>query len=163
MVYYRTLSAAYIKHDLKCEFWTHSIDAHLLQAVVCWCMVFGSDGSNEIKWKRLADNNSKEIEDSFRAGLPEYVGISWKQWELYWEQMTDFRNKFAAHRELQYDEKVPYIETALKVAYYYDDWVRTVIYPSVFEEPSLIDSANRLMQSVTPLVEELICHTKIQG
>ncbi len=41
---YRELHRVYQDLDLKSEFWTHTIDAHLLQAAILWCMVFGSNG-----------------------------------------------------------------------------------------------------------------------
>lgn len=123
-------------------------------------MVFGSDKNNEIHWKRLSDNNSQELEQSFRDGLSDHLEISWEQWQRYWKEMTDFRNKFAAHRDAQYMEPVPNFDIALRVAYYYDDWVRDIIAPDTFEEPLLSASATNLSLSVRPLVEELIRHTK---
>ena len=156
ITYFRVLRAAYGKNGLECEFWTHSIDAHLLQATICWCMVFGAHRQNEIHWKRLTDNNSKELEDSFRTGLSAHAGIEWSQWQRYWKELTNFRNQFAAHRDLQYSGPVPSFDTALKVTYFYDDWVREVIAPDSFEEPALLELATRLEGSVTPLVGELM-------
>ena len=42
---YRALHAAYVEYRIQSEFWTHTI-AHILQATINWCMVFGSDTRN---------------------------------------------------------------------------------------------------------------------
>ena len=70
--------------------------------------------------------------------------------------MTDFRNKYAAHRELEFNSPVPNFDTALAVAYYYDNWVRRVISPDTFAEPQLDSFALSLQKSVVPLVEKLL-------
>ena len=65
LLYYRTLHEAYIRNQLQSEFWTHTIDAHLLQALINWCMVFGSDGCNPTHWKKLSLTQSHELQEGF--------------------------------------------------------------------------------------------------
>jgi len=123
-------------------------------------MVFGSHGCNPTHWKHLSRAQSEELQQSFRDGLPQHTGIDWHQWEQYWKEMTDFRNKHAAHRELSFSGPVPNFDIALKVACYYDHWIRQVISPDILDEPALEESVAELQQTAAPLVDELMKHTK---
>ncbi len=160
LIYYRTLHTAYKENELKSEFWVHTIDAHLLQAIMNWSMIFGSDGHNPTHWKRLSSTQSDELEQSFREGLPNHIGISWEEWAGYWKEITDFRSQYIAHRELYFNNPVPHLDIALNVAYYYDNWIRQVISPDLFPEPSLKESAKTLNTTVVQLVDKLIKFTK---
>lgn len=156
LLYYRTLHEAYIRNQLQSEFWTHTIDAHLLQALINWCMVFGSDGCNPTHWKKLSLTQSHELQEGFRKGLIEHTGIKWAEWEEYWKRMTAFRDKYAAHRELDFSAPVPNFDLALKVAYYFDDWIRWIISPDSFEEPSLRESEERISKTFASLADKLL-------
>jgi hypothetical protein len=160
LIYYRELKAAYDRLQLQSEFWTHTIDAHVLQAAIHWWMVFGSDGSNPTHWKNLSNSRSEELQQSFRSGLSKHTGIPTEEWQKYRDTMKDFRDKYAAHRELNFGEPVPDFTSALKIAYYYDHWIREVISPDIFEEPRLQKSAEALRQSVAPLINHLLGSTK---
>ena len=157
MIYYRELSNTYRQLDLESEFWTHTIDAHVLQATIYWCMVFGSD-SQPLHWKKLSE--SKEIQESFRQGLLNEINLTPEEWNHYWKSMNDFRNEVAAHHIIDFDGILPNLDVAKSVAYYYDDWVRDLVSGS-FSEPSLKTSANRLKQSVPSLINQLLEQTKI--
>ena len=159
LTYYRALSKGYSEHRLQNEFWTLTIDAHLLRATVDWCMVFGSDKSNPTHWKRLSITESKVLYQSFREGLFNATGLDRDTWQKYWESMTDFRNKYVAHRELEFASPVPNFDTALAVAYYYDNWVRRIISHDTFAEPTLESFAISLQRSVVPLVAKLLAVT----
>ncbi|MCX7155247.1 MAG: hypothetical protein NTW45_02220 [Rhodocyclales bacterium] len=159
LTYYRTLSKGYREHRLQNEFWTLTIDAHLLRATINWCMVFGSDQSNPTHWKQLAIAESKTLHRSFREGLFRTTGLERDTWQQYWKGMINFRNKYAAHRELEYASPVPNFDTALAVAYYYDNWVREVIFPDTFAEPRLESFALSLQKSAVPLIERLLVAT----
>lgn len=137
LTYYRALSNGYKEHQLQNEFWTLTIDAHLLRAAINWCMVFGSDKSNPTHWNQ-----------NFREGLFKATGLNQNTWQQYWKSMTYFRNKYAAHRELPFTSPVPVFDTALAVAYYYDNWVRKIISPATFEEPTLESFALSLQKSL---------------
>lgn len=160
LIYYRTLHAAYAESRIQSEFWTHTIDAHLLQAAINWCMVFGSHGCNPTHWKRLSRTQSEELEASFRGGLTKSAGISETEWEKYWEEITGFRNNYVAHRTIGFDNPIPKLDLALKIAYYYDEWIRQVIYPDHFEEPSLNETAEKVRSAIAPLIARLFSVTK---
>ena len=156
LIYYRILSTGYRERQLQNEFWTLTIDAHLLRATIDWCMVFGSDKTNPTHWKRLSIVDSEPLNESFREGLFTATGLDRDAWQQYWETMTEFRNRYAAHREPEFASPVPNFDTALVVAYYYDEGVRRVISPDTFAEPTLKSFAISLQKSVTPLVEKLL-------
>lgn len=120
-VYYRALHKAYQEKQLKSEFWTLIIDAHLLQAIIYWYMVFSSDGCNPTHWKQLSPTNSEELQQSFRNGLFRDTELNKESWAKYRKEVTDFRNSYVAHRELNSSLPVPNLDTALKVAPYYDN------------------------------------------
>lgn len=155
LIYYRALSECQKEHRLQNEFWTLTTDAHLLRATINWCMVFGSHKSNSTHWKRLSITESETLYRSFREGLFNATGLDGNRWQEYWKGMTDFRNKYAAHHELHFASLVPNFDTALVVAYYYDNWVRRVISPHTFAEPPLESFALSLQQSVAPLIRKL--------
>lgn len=119
-------------------------------------MVFGSDKSEPTHWKRLSISNSKELNTSFREGLFGATGLNLQTWERYWTGVVDFRNKYAVHRELEFNEPVPVFDTALAVAYYYDGWVREIISPTSVDEPPLELFAKTLCNSMVPVVERLL-------
>ena len=160
VIYYRALFDVYDRYGLECEFWIHTIDAHLLQAAMLWCMIFGSDGCNPTHWKNLAKAQTENFKTSFRKGLPKSLGIDWQDWQQYWKDMKEFRSKYAAHRELVYDRDVPNLDLALKTVFYYDSWVRELISPDIFEEPLLEETAARVRIAFAPLSNKLIENTK---
>lgn len=160
LVYYRTLSKAYGDSQLQNEFWTLTIDAHLLQAVIYWCMVFGSDRCNPTHWKHLSPDQCEALRQHFRNGLFQQTEQDQQAWELYRKEIVNFCNNYAAHRALRFSSPVPHFDMALKVAYYYDNWVRRVISPNTFAEPLLKAFALTLAQSVNPLVNRLFEVTK---
>lgn len=159
LTYYRTLHAAYVEHRIQSEFWTHTIDAHILQAIINWCKVFGSDTRNPTHWKKLSQAQFDELQARFRNGLNK-EGIAQKEWQNCWEEMTTFRNKYAAHQELDLDSPVPHLDLALKIAFYYDKWIRQVINPDIFDEPALDETVEKITSEVTPLIARLLILTK---
>jgi hypothetical protein len=159
LIYYRVLLKGYREHQLQNEFWTLTIDAHLLRAVTNWCMVFGSDKSEPTHWKQLSITDSTELYKRFREGLFEATELKQHTWRQYWKSMVDFRNKYAVHRELEFKNPVPDFDPALAVVYYYDNWVRRFIRPDTLQEPPLESFALSLRKSVVPLVEKLLAVT----
>ena len=101
LIYYRVISTAYNERQMQNEFWTLTTDAHLLRATINWCMVFGAE-SNPTHWKRLSSAKSQAHDQRFRDGLLMALGISGDQWLEYWTDMREFRDKYAAHRELEF-------------------------------------------------------------
>jgi hypothetical protein len=72
------------------------------------------------------------------------------------KSIVDFRNKYAVHRELEFNRQVPKFDEALTVAYYYDTWVRGIISPASLDEPPLELFAQTLRELVVPMVEKLL-------
>ncbi len=162
LTYYRALLKGYNEHQLQNEFWRLTIDAHLLRAAINWCMVFGAD-SNATHWKRLSVTELEEWHKNFREGLFKATGLNQETWDEYWKSITDFRNKFAVHRECSFRDPVPNFDTALAVAYYYDNWVRGIISPDTLAAHTLEAVALSLQKSVAPLVKKLLKVTKEHG
>lgn len=146
--YYRCLLNGYSRADFMSEFWAHTIDAHLLQATINWCKVFGSDGCNDIHWKRLNLEEQNELKDSFLKGLSTTCGISSEEFKAYWNEITDFRNKFVAHTEIGFTATVPSFDKALQVAFFYDRWIRKVIRPDHLAEGDLKLFAGNLTKKI---------------
>jgi hypothetical protein len=76
------------------------------------------------------------------------LGITPAEWNEYWEEVVSFRNKYVAHHELGYSEPVPKLDRALEVAFYYDDWIRKLIFPDIFGEPPLRQVVEQLRHNV---------------
>ena len=141
LAYYRTLKASYAALHQKSEFWKWTIDAHLLRAVIDWCMVFGTD-DNAIHWKKVAVD--QQAQDSFRDRLLKVTRLTRTQWGSYWHDMIKFRNDYAAHRVVaQIYPTTPKMDTALLVVTTYDEWIREAL-GTAFAEPTLQERYDRL-------------------
>ena len=160
LAYFQEISNASKIHQQQSEFWTHTINAHLIQASIIWCMVFGSDGCNQTHWKNLSEVACEDLQSSFQQKLHIETGMNLDQWNTYWHKMTEFRNQYAAHRELNYDKPVPSFSMALRIALCYDKWIREVISPHILDEPPLEQFVKELRVMVVPLIEKLISTTK---
>jgi hypothetical protein len=121
------------------EFWVLTNDAHLLQAINYWCMVFGTAGSNPVHWKKVVEQH-----EDFRKII---IDIR-PDWENYWKEIIDFRNKYSAHREIQFDDPVPLLGDALEIAFAYDGWIRDYIKPDRLEGPTLKEIATEYRENV---------------
>ena len=160
ITYFREINDSYKTTQSKSVFWTYTINAHLLQATMTWCMVFGAEGCNQTHWKKLSSEECEILQSSFRNRLSESIDLSMEQWNDYWLKVTTFRNKYVAHRELNYDYPVPNFSNAIKVALFYDKWIRELISPDILEEPSLKDFVSDLKSSIRPLIDKILSVTK---
>ena len=59
-----------------------------------------------------------------------------------------FRNRYFAHHEFGHFQPVPKLDRALEVAFDYDDWIRKVIFPDIFDEPPLRELVEQLRRNV---------------
>jgi len=76
LAYSRVLRRFYLEMQQKSEFCLRTIDAHLLRAIIDWCMVFGTE-SNQIHWKKVvADENAQR---DFRDRLLSVANFSQDQ------------------------------------------------------------------------------------
>ena len=147
LAYYRTLVKAYTDLQAKSEFWKLTIDAHILRAIIHWCMLFGPN-SSEVHWKKVIADDSAQ--STFRSHLLDVLGFTHDQWEDYRSSMLDFRNTYAVHRNLPYPP-TPTMDTALRVVTTYDEWFRNSV-SATFDDPSLRERYVRLMRtSADPL------------
>jgi hypothetical protein len=151
---YRTeLYNLYDQNNVKSEFWTSTIDAHYLQAVIYWCMVFGADGCNPTHWKKLSDVACEELLESFRIGLYKNTTLDKKAFNEFWKGINDFRGGYAAHRELNFKGKTPMLKTAQEIAFFYDDWIRQLIYPASISAKPLREMAKTLKSQVRKIAD----------
>lgn len=140
---------------LEQPFWRLTSDAHLLQAVVSWCKVFGAPGTNEVHWWHLNETEDVALKESFRAALSSQLGMSLEAWSAYRTEVTDFRNKYVAHTEIGFNAPVPKLDLAMAIAFLFDRWVRDVIAPDVLEERPLNELAAQLASDLEAHIESL--------
>ncbi|MFH1882337.1 MAG: hypothetical protein ABIL62_06460 [Planctomycetota bacterium] len=153
LTYYRVLSRFYNEIQNKSEFWTYTIDSHLLIAIIDWCMVFGTD-SNEIHWKKVVLD--EQYRRNFRSHLRKFANLSKNEMDKFWSSMTKFRNEYAVHKTAaRHYPDVPYMDTALIIVTSYDDWFRLKVDAS-FEEPALRDRYERLLRTSERFFKQLI-------
>ncbi len=150
IAYYKTLSKEYEIKNTESSFWTATIDAHILQAVTHWNMIFGKDSSNHYHWKQ---NLSNEMIKSFPSKLNASLGEG--AWTLIWQDMTTFRDKYAAHRDNDFNGVVPNLSKALEVVYLYDEWV----YDNDLTDVPITNLKNfytKLCQEIAPMLPLLL-------
>jgi hypothetical protein len=104
----------------------------------------------------LSAKHHKEFAQSFRDGLFQELKLDKDSWNTYWKSVKDFRDKLAAHHEPGFSGPVDF-DIALAVAYYYDKWVRKLIFPDTLDELPLVEQfALSVKESVTPMVDKLL-------
>ncbi len=148
LVHHRTIKANLASDRPPSWFWSDTCDAHLLQASIYWCMVFGSHGANETHLRHLVVEQADELQRSFRERLLAVLRITESEWRSYRDEVLAFRNKYAAHRALGPKPPVPTFDRALETAFCYDEWVREVIYPDLLDGPPLRKLVNEWRRSV---------------
>lgn len=126
-----------------------TINAHYLQAINCWCMVFGVAGSNPTHWKNVLHDHEDFNTITLNAGFKEDT------WTEYWKEVIAFRNRFSVHRELTFDDPVPSLAKAFDIALLYDEWVREYIRPDVIDDLLLRDIVEQYQKEVNELIEQL--------
>lgn len=119
------------------EFWVRSCDANLKIAVTSWCMIFGAEKSNPTHWKRVCEQDKEDNIKEFRKYILNKGNLNKYQWDKHWNQIVSFRNRFIVHRELDFNDSVPYLETAKKVAIWFDLWIREKIKPDYLDFETL--------------------------
>ena len=153
LAYYRVLSHTYSEMKTKSEFWTKTIDAHVVRAILDWCMVFGTN-SNEIHWKNVIVDRQYQID--FRCHLRNILKLTKAQMDQFWSEMTTFRNNYVAHRIVSSKfPSVPYFDKALKIATSYDEWFRDKVNAS-FADPTLGERYDRLLRTSGDIFKELV-------
>ena len=156
LTYYRELNRNANLGANHVYFWKFTTDVHLLQASIYWCMVFGSPNSNPTHWKHLATSqeDAQILQETLRKAVLKHTGFTSLEWDKYWKQMVDFRNKYVVHRD-DFDGVTPHFDKALAVADAYDRWIREVIWPDTTEEPPLKSALAEAKKSVRAFLKEL--------
>lgn len=122
LAYYRVLFDTFVGSRATSDFWTRTITAHALTATIQWCKVFGVD-SNDTHWKKAVLESEDQI--AFKKELLRATSMTEEQWIAYWNEMKNFRNKYAAHRLASSNlPVVPHFNPALLSAIACDEWVR---------------------------------------
>lgn len=156
LTYYRELRRTPNLTVDHAYFWKFTVDAHLLQATIYWCMVFGSRKSNPTHWKHLAvsENDAATLHETFRKAVLKRTGFTSLEWDKYWNEMVDFRNKYVVHKD-NFQGHVPHFGKALNVAQAYDTWVRKLISPDYNDEPRLRWAVDEAKKSIRPFLKDL--------
>lgn len=160
LVCFRTINKKIHGSQINHSFWIATNDAHILQASILWSMVFGNENTSQIHWKKLLTEKAEEREKEFRSGLFFSLKIDANSWLEYWKEMKHFRDNFAAHRALKFDEPVPKFNMAVDASFYYDDWVRKIISPDTLDMPKLSRRIEIYESDVSRLLENLFESSK---
>ncbi|MFJ7932115.1 hypothetical protein [Peribacillus sp. NPDC096448] len=104
------------------EFWVFTINAHYFQAINLWCMIFGTN-KNETHWRKLG------LKGEFKSIILNKLDLH--DYDSYWESITDWRNKYSAHRVPGFLEPTPDLKIARRVAFLYEEWVAANIDDSI--------------------------------
>lgn len=115
-------------------------------AVIEWCKLFGSEGSNDLHWKRLYPDRL----DEFRAGLYAATGTDAAGFQAYWREMKRWRDTNYAHHQqgAALPAKWPQFDIALAAAEYYYDRVVAELGEQQFHLfPSELSSYRRVVRA----------------
>ena len=139
LAYNRGLKAAGDSPTACKAFWTATMDGHLKIATMAWCNVFGSRKENMHWAKTPTGDIVPQAQQDFRHRVLSKTGFTQEQWETYHKQMLDFRDKYVAHFDIlePFDGPVPLFDSALHVAYAYQEWIRELIRPALLNQPTL--------------------------
>ncbi|QYF82839.1 hypothetical protein KY492_00510 [Brevibacterium sp. PAMC21349] len=129
LYHYSSFRYLHQKFDNLCrfgsqEFWVYTINAHYFQSINLWCMIFGTD-NNETHWKKL------RLEGQLKPIILSKLELSEKDYDLYWNSLVEWRNKYSAHRVPGFIENTPDLKIARMVVFIYEDWVARNIDASV--------------------------------
>ncbi len=102
------------KDELNQNYWILIFNNFLHIAILEWCKVFGSH-SQPTHWKKIVDDHS-----SFRQGLLETLEIRKSDWDAYWKDLKDYRDKFVAHHLVDPNiTHYPSLDIALESSFHY--------------------------------------------
>lgn len=160
-IMYEELNNKYNEGIVKNEFWVYTINGYLLQAIICWCKVFGSAENNEVHYSKLSNKDDEPIiiEDFIRR-VAQGLRVRSVDFENYIKELREFRNKFVAHSVIKYKVLVPRLEWAYKTAVIYDEWIRETLKYSIFDFESIEDMALKFRSMATDSLEVLSFKTR---
>ena len=136
------------------DFWTHTMNTHLLNSIVEWCKVFGID-SNESHWKKICIDNNHTFEESIRQRILTHTGFTPEEWFDYWKNFCEFRNEYCAHRNPERTLPVPIMEKSFNAASAYFNFIIDLI-PWNRRQENLEKLASLFSSEVKQVVERNI-------
>lgn len=96
-------------------FWHYLMSRMTDNAAIEWAKVFGAR-DDDTHWTQALP---KDQHDDARQGLLVAVKMSKQGWTNYRKSVVDYRNKMAAHHDLDINlEKYPHYDAALQAAYF---------------------------------------------
>jgi len=138
-VYFRAISARKIPvtHANKTYF-THIANVSALNSIIQFCNIFNMNPNMcKIHWTKIAPKNGIDIDgnevdnSSFHVTVYEIlknsVGKSNKKYKAYIKSMSNFRNKYAAHYDVNEIPEMPFLDNAFSIANAYLTWLRDEI------------------------------------
>jgi hypothetical protein len=106
------------KDELNQDYWIMIYNNFFDIAILGWCKVFGGD-IEPTHWKRIVDDHSH-----FRQNLLTALKVDQSDWETYWKDIKDYRDKFIAHHIIDPNiTHFPSLDIALKSSFYYYSWL----------------------------------------
>ena len=154
LAYNRGLNSAWDRIKDPSPFWASTTDGHLKLATIVWCNVFSSY-KGDLHWtKTPAGNTVEQAREGFRFRVLSKTGFPQERWEDYHKKMLSMRDKYVAHLDVKdpMTTAVPLFDTALQVAYAYDEWVRDLTEPVIWEQPTLISKYEQFKAEASSIV-----------
>lgn len=150
---YRVIRSTLNKFPGEREFWVYTCDAHLKNAALVWCMVFGTD-FNETHWKNIFKGYNENANELFRKYLQDNSNIKKDDFQKYWESMKTFRNDYVAHKA-GYDKPVPVFDVACTIVFCFDSWLRKMISPDSIDMPSFMQLFNEYQRDIKNTMQKI--------
>jgi hypothetical protein len=112
--------------------------------------------------KTTAGDIPEQVQEDFRRRVISETGFVLEEWNKYQRDMMEFRNKFVAHVDLQepFTDPIPSFNSALQVAYVYDEWVRDLSRPSIWEQPPLSWEYEQFKAEASSVIKIFFAHSK---
>ncbi len=136
LAYARGVRAAMEVFTEYSQFWEATASAHLGQALVEWCKVFGSYGEKTHWTKIFVGDAGKQAIEEFCRGIPTKTDLTKPEWKAYYKKMRSLRDTFVAHHDLSkaFSEPIQSFDAALQVAYSYQEWVTPLLREALLEQ-----------------------------
>lgn len=135
------------------EFWIYTSNAHIMNAAISWCKVFGTY-SNKTHWNNIFDKKIIKYAKAKFFALLEQKNISKKQYEENREKIRSFRDKYVAHNE-DYEAPIPNFDYACKTVFCLDELLREgpyLFHSKVFSELT-IEYRNDIMKTLNMITK----------
>jgi len=129
LAYYRAIHQDIQILEHNKVFWKHTMNSHYLRALTDWCIVFGAD-SNESHWKNLSQDEINKLKLEVRPLILTAAKFTKSDWKKYHTEVTDFRNGYASHRNIDFSSNVPSLDKAYEIAKSYFEWLKELLRPA---------------------------------